>query len=199
MALSKEKGSIGFRIFVITIEIIIITAILGGAWLINKLLLAPPLIVSFRIVRVKIETKYDIWHLATITACMIISTLICVLGLYISLPISISLISNIVVGGIFSVITWKIQEHIDALKYANQLQIELGKDKTFNVNNCTREELIARCEKLKFSKRNTELAIEFFINKTNQKELANKLYIEEKSVSMQKFRLKNKLNNIRNK
>ena len=45
MALSKEKGSIGFRIFVIAIEIIIITAILGGAWLINKLLLAPPLIV----------------------------------------------------------------------------------------------------------------------------------------------------------
>lgn len=199
----KEKSVIGFKIFVFFVGLLITAAILGGAWLINKLLLAPPLIVSFRLVRTKIETKFDIWHLATIFACMVISTLICLFGVYLSLPIAISLISNIIVGSLFAVITWKIQEivqvKIDKDKLQdrlNQIVAEITLNDNFNTETCTEEELRARCAELGFSGWNTELAIEFFIHKTKQSDLADRLCINEKSVTTRKRRMKEKLNKM---
>lgn len=199
----KEKSVIGFKIFVFFVGLLITAAILGGAWLINKLLLAPPLIVSFRLVRTKIETKFDIWHLATIFACMVVSTLICLFGVYLSLPIAISLISNIIVGSLFAVITWKIQEivqvKIDKGKLQdrlNQIVAEITLNDNFNTETCTEQELRARCAELGFSGWNTELAIEFFIYKTKQSELADRLCINEKSVTTRKRRMKEKLNKM---
>lgn len=199
----KEKSVIGFKIFVFFVGLLITAAILGGAWLINKLLLAPPLIVSFRLVRTKIETKFDIWHLATIFACMVVSTLICLFGVYLSLPIAISLISNIIVGSLFAVITWKIQEivqvKIDKDKLQdrlNQIVAEITLKDNFNTETCTEEELRARCAELGFSGWNTELAIEFFIYKTKQSDLADRLCINEKSVTTRKRRMKEKLNKM---
>lgn len=199
----KEKSVIGFKIFVFFVGLLITAAILGGAWLINKLLLAPPLIVSFRLVRTKIETKFDIWHLATIFACMVVSTLICLFGVYLSLPIAISLISNIIVGSLFAVITWKIQEivqvKIDKAKLQdrlNQIVAEITLNNNFNTETCTEEELRERCAKLGFSGWNTELAIEFFIYKTKQSDLADRLCINEKSVTTRKRRMKEKLNKM---
>lgn len=199
----KEKSVIEFKIFVFFVGLLITAAILGGAWLINKLLLAPPLIVSFRLVRTKIETKFDIWHLATIFACMVVSTLICLFGVYLSLPIAISLISNIIVGSLFAVITWKIQEivqvKIDKDKLQdrlNQIVAEITLNDNFNTETCTEEELRARCAELGFSGWNTELAIEFFIYKTKQSDLADRLCINEKSVTTRKRRMKEKLNKM---
>lgn len=66
--------------------------------------------------------------------------------------------------------------------------------KPFNTDTCTKDELIARCNELKLSKDNTELAIAFFIDKTKHSIIADQLCIEEKSVIMKKLRLKQKLN-----
>lgn len=66
--------------------------------------------------------------------------------------------------------------------------------KPFDVNTCTENELRKRCEELHFSYDNTELAVEFFIRKTKQSIIADKLCIDEKSVAMRKHRLKHKLN-----
>lgn len=71
---------------------------------------------------------------------------------------------------------------------------ELTFDKSFDVDLCTKEELVARCEELNLSKETTALAIKLFIEKTKQSVLADELCIEEKSVQTQKRRLKNKLN-----
>ena len=162
----------------------------------NKTLLAPPLIISFRLIRVKIEEKYAVLHCATISACMCISTFICWLGLYLSLPIGISLISNIIVGVIFAIITWKIQEVIDMKAEYDKMKDRLETKKGFSTAHCTEEELIARCKELNFTEENTLLAIEFFIKKTKQSELANKMCVEEHAISTRKLRLKKKLNNI---
>lgn len=72
---------------------------------------------------------------------------------------------------------------------------ELTKPKPFSVDTCTENELIARCKELRLSEENTNLAVEFFIKKTKQSIIANKLCIDEKSVQRKKTRLKAKLNN----
>ena len=196
----KEKSGIGFKIFIYSIEIVIISLILGGAWLLNKVLLAPPLIISFRLVRTKIEDKYDILHLSSIFACMIVSTAICVLGLYLSLPTAASLISNIFIGLIFAVATWHIQNalqlKIDKLRLEKELQELKHSLSTFNADTCTKEELLKRCEELHFSERQTNLAIAFFIDKVKQSELADLYYVEEKSIQQCKQRMKRKLNKM---
>lgn len=154
----KEKGKvdIGFKIFVISTEIIILALILGGAWLIDKLLLAPPLIVSFRLIRLKIETKYDVFHCASIFTCMIVSTLICWFGLFLSLPVGISLISNIIVGVGFAIITWHIQDIIN-----------IKRNYTF------KDELIAKCKSLNYGELKTIIAVKFFVEKQKPKEVWN--------------------------
>ncbi len=70
---------------------------------------------------------------------------------------------------------------------------ENNRRKEFNIDTCTESELRERCAELRLSKINTELAVEFFINKTPHKILADRLYIEEKSVTRKKMRLKEKL------
>jgi hypothetical protein len=150
----KDKVSIGFKTFVILIEIVVASAILGGAWLIDKLLIAPPLIVAFRLTRVKIETKYDVYHCATILACMFLSTLICLFGVYISLPSSVSLISNTVVGVGFAIITWYVQDIINIKKSLN-----------------AKDNLVARCKALGYNELKTEIAVKFFIDKQKPKDV----------------------------
>ena len=66
--------------------------------------------------------------------------------------------------------------------------------KPFSTDTCTEAELIDRCRALRFSDTNTELAVEFFICKTPQRVIADKLCIDEKSVTTRKKRMKIKLN-----
>lgn len=195
MAEEERKISKGFKAFLVICEIVVLSAILGGAWLMNKTLLAPPLIVAFRLTRVKIEEKYAVLHFATISACMCVSTAICLFGIYLSLPMNISLISNIIVGVIFAIITWKIQEVIDVKAEYLKLKETLEQEKVFNTDKCTLEELVARCKELKFSEENTQLAIELFIKKTKQSKLADDLCVDEATIRIRKLRLKKKLNN----
>ena len=150
----ENKVSLGFKIFVLGTQTIILLAILGGAWLIDKLLIAPPLIVAFRLTRVKIETKYDVYHCASILGCMALSTLICLFGVYISLPTAVSLISNTVVGVGFAVITWYIQDIINIKKSIN-----------------AKDNLVARCKALNYNELKTQIAIKFFIDKEKPKDV----------------------------
>lgn len=76
-----------------------------------------------------------------------------------------------------------------------RLKSQLEKKKDFSTDTCTEDELLARCKELRFSEENTNLAVEFFIKKTKQSDIADKLCIEEKSVQTRKRRLKQKLNN----
>lgn len=83
----------------------------------------------------------------------------------------------------------ELQKELDALKQ------NIDEDNSFDVDNCTKEQLLERCKELKMSDDGIELAIELFINKTKQSVIADKLCIEEKSVQQHKRRLRKKLNN----
>ena len=150
----EGKVSLGFRIFLICIEILVTGAILVGAWLMDKLLVAPPLIVSLRLIRMKIETKYDVFHLISLFACMILSTLVCLLGVHLSLPITISFISNILVGVFFAMISWYIQDIINIKR-----------------NYSFKDEVIAKCKAKGYNELKTQMAIKFFVDKEKPREV----------------------------
>ena len=150
----ESKVSLGFRAFLFCVEILILALIFGGAWMINKLLIAPPLILSFRLARVKIETKFDILHMATIFGCMIVSTTICLFGTYLSLPISVSFVSCIVMGVGFAIVTWHLQEIIEINRRYN-----------------FKDELIHKCKALKYNELKTQIAIKFFVDKEKPKDV----------------------------
>ena len=140
--------------------------------------------------------------MATVFACIIVSSTICLFGTYLSIPIGVSFISCIIVGVAFAIITWHIQDLINLKAKYDKINKELEclkasieKDKSFDVDSCTKDELVSRCKKLNLSNDATELAIELFINKTKQSVIADKLCIEEKSVQQHKRRLRKKLNN----
>ena len=107
-----------------------------------------------------------------------------------TLPISISMLSGVIVGMMDCYILYKVRDYFDI---RNELR-EITKPKPFNVDTCTEAELLERCRELRFSQENTDLAIEFFIKKTKQSVLADKLCIDEMSIARRKLRLKHKLN-----
>lgn len=154
MGEKEVKHDFGFKVFVTFVEIITLALIFVGAWLLNKLLIAPPLIVSLRLVRLKIETKYDVFHLASVFACIILSVLVCCLGLYLSLPITISFISNIIVGVAFAIISWHLQEIIDLKR-----------------NRTLKEDLTDKCKALGYNDLKTQIAIKFFVDKQKPKDV----------------------------
>lgn len=192
----QEKLSFGFIVYSVFIHVVIVFATLFVAWLIDKLLLAPPFIVALYSIRIEIQKKYEVFHLVSVTLCMILSVFVGWVGLQLSLPINISLISNIIVGVIFAIISWKIQEVIDMKAEYATLKEKLEQEKVFNTDKCTLDELVARCKELKLSKENTELAIKFFIDKTKHSEIADELCISEQGARIKKLRLKKKLNNF---
>ncbi len=99
------------------------------------------------------------------------------------------------------IIKFKLEDYAFIEPKYNQLVAwykEYTTPKPFNTETCTLDELIARCNELRFSQDNTNLAIEFFIKKTKQSVIADMLCIEEVSVARKKLRLKEKLNKIAN-
>lgn len=156
MGEKEVKRDWGFKAFLLMVEVITLALILGGAWLLDKMLIAPPLIVSLRLVRMKIETKYDVFHLTSVFACILLSTAVCWLGIFISLPSHISLISNIIVGVGFAIISWHIQEIIDLKSKSTR-----------------KERLIEKCKQLNYNKLKTEIAVKFFIDKEKPKDVWN--------------------------
>lgn len=134
------------------------------------------------------------YHHILPSTCRLITSVVFFFGVSFVLPISLSLISAIPINYFIGWIGFTKKQADDyELKYL-RLKRELEKKKEFNVDTCTKEELIARCQELRFSKDKIDLAIEFFINKTKQSELAERLCVEEKSIQQSKRRLKIKLN-----
>lgn len=128
--------------------------------------------------------------------CRLITSAVFFFGVSFSLPLMWSLFSSIPICYFISWVGYtKKQADYYELKY-ERLKQELEKKSQFNTDNCTEEELRNRCKELKFGKDKTELAIEFFIYKTKQSELADKLCVDEKSIQQSKRRLKQKLNKI---
>lgn len=144
------------------------------------------------------------YHAKSLKQCFAMSLMIFAAAIIFVLPTKISMTFSVMIGSGIAYISYKagtIQDKLRDYDYIepryNQL-VEFYKaattQKQFDVDTCTEDELRQRCERLRFGEENTELAVEFFIKKTKQSIIADRLCIDEKSVTIRKMRLKQKLN-----
>lgn len=134
------------------------------------------------------------YHHIVPAMCRLITSVVFFFGVCMILPFAWSLFSAIPINYFIGWVGFtKKQADIYEIK-CKRLQEELEKKSQFSTNNCTEEQLRVRCREVGLSKENTELAVEFFIKKTKQKIIADKLFVTEEAVHKRKLRLKKKLN-----
>lgn len=187
MKITNKVLLIRFRLFQLMINTVILIAVFSFALLFGKVLECVIILLSYFLLRYKFDKTF---HSANMWTCVALSILMCWVMIAVTLPISVSILSSVMVALIDCYALYKIRDYFDM---RNQI-IELTAPKPFNVNTCTEVELLERCQELRLSEENTELAIEFFIRKTKQSLIADRLYVDEPSIARRKLRLKQKLN-----
>lgn len=171
-----------FRLFQLSTYGIVFATIAIMAVITGKYIETVGLFVSFVALRYAFPKT---WHSKSFWWCIFISCIVFV--------VSISFVPNKGVS-ILACIAFGLCIDYVAYKYKDYEDIRLELYKPFNVDTCTRAELLTRCREIGLSEENTELAIEFFVTKTKQREIADRLCINEKSVQIRKKRLRQKLN-----
>lgn len=185
----KLNWRVKFRLFQISTYALVFLAIALMAFLTNKYIETVALFISFVWIRNAFGKTY---HSNSFWLCILISIIVFVVAIFFIPDKNVSLFACILFGFIIDYIAYKIKDYQDT----RTALYELTKPKTFSVDTCTESELIERCKEFRLSEENTNLAIEFFIKKTKQRELADKLFIDEKSINKRKQRLKEKLNKL---
>ena len=146
------------------------------------------------------------FHSKSLKECFTLSLITFALATMAVIPNGFSLLFAVLLGCAIAFVSYKIgmvQTKLKDYDYIepryNQL-VDFYKEATtpkpFNTDTCTEQELRDKCKDLHLSHENTELAVEFFIRKTKQSIIADRLCIDEKSVTTRKKRLKAKLQQI---
>lgn len=146
------------------------------------------------------------YHAKSLKDCFAMSFIVFAMAILACAPSGISIMFAGVTGLTIAFISHKagvIQFKLKDYKYIEprynyllEFYNKANERKTFNTDTCTEQELRNKCKDLHLSLENTELAVEFFIVKTKQSVIADRLCIDEKSVTTRKKRLKDKLNNF---
>lgn len=191
-ALSKAYRFGGFAI--------ILGLLVGFSWLIGKPIEFLLIFLLYFFTKGLYARQY---HSQSLKECFVLSLIVFSLALMACVSSMASILFSVMLGLTIAFISYKvgvIQFKLKDYEYIEPRYNELvafyenaTKSKPFDVNTCTEEELRKRCEELRFSYDNTELAVEFFIKKTKQSVIADRLCIDEKSVTTRKKRLKAKL------
>jgi predicted membrane protein len=172
--------------------VVSIIAIFIPAFLFNKWFEGIIFFVCHWLIREQFPKQY---HHIVPAMCRLITSVTFFFGVSFILPFSLSLISAIPINYFIGWVGFTKKQADDfEVKYL-RLKEKLEEKKAFNTETCTREQLIERCRELRFSEENTNLAVEFFIKRTKQSDIAEKLCVEEHAISTRKLRLKKKLNN----
>lgn len=170
-------------------HVLVLSIIALFAWFFDKEIEAVCFCLAHFVLRPKMEKQY---HKDTTRGCLMLTAAIIFFGILFSIPIGSTLLVSVPLAFFVSWIGYIVQDRID-LQLENK-RLRDKEHKPFNTKTATETELVARCRELSFSDENTELAIEFFIRKTPHKVLADRLFIDEKSVTTRKKRMKAKLN-----
>ena len=183
--------------------VLIIGLLMGFAWLIGKPIEFIFIFLPYFLTKGLYTRQF---HSRSLKECFSLSLGIFSLAVIACVPYETSISFSVLLGLVIAFISYKagvIQFKLKDYEYIEPRYNELvafyenaTKSKPFDVNTCTENELRKRCEELRFSYDNTELAVEFFIRKTKQSIIADKLCIDEKSVTTRKKRLKAKLQQI---
>jgi hypothetical protein len=168
-----------------------VVAIFTPAFLFDKWIEGIAFFVCHWLIREQFDEQY---HHIIPSTCRVITGVTFFFGVSFILPFTISLFSAIPINYLIGWVGYT-KKQADKYEYSyHKVKAELDKSREFNLDNCTAEQLIARCRKLGLSAENTDLAIELFVNKTKHSVIADKLCIDEASIRIRKYRLKEKLN-----
>ena len=200
---TRRQYAIISRIYRFGGFVLIIGLLMGFAWLIGKPIEFVFIFLPYFLTKGLYTRQF---HSRSLKECFSLSLIVFALALMACVPSGESIMFSVVLGLAIAFISYKvgvIQFKLKDYEYIEPRYNELvafyenaTKSKPFDVNTCTENELRKRCEELRFSYDNTELAVEFFIRKTKQSIIADKLCIDEKSVTTRKKRLKAKLQQI---
>ena len=192
-ALSKVYRFGGFAI--------ILGLLMGFAWLIGKPIEFILIFLPYFITKGLYTRQF---HSRSLCECFALSLIVFALALMACVPKGASITFAAVLGLMIAFISYKVGVVQFKLKDYDYIEpkynelVDFYKEATtrkpFHTDTCTEEELRERCAAIHLSQENTELSVEFFIRKTKQSVIADRLCIDEKSVTTRKKRLKEKLN-----
>lgn len=171
--------------------LIVIAFLFMSAFIFDKYIESILFCISHHLIRCAFKKQF---HSGKTAVCLTFTIGIAWIGISNTLPLELSIVSSIPICFIISFLGFIAQDRLDLYIVNKELKQKLENKGEFNTDTCTKDELIARCKELGFSQETTNLAIEFFINKTKQSKLADNLCINEKSIQQNKRRLKKKLN-----
>ena len=139
------------------------------------------------------QYKHQYHHMVP-SVCRVITAAILFFGVCSVIPFDYCFMSAIPINyGVAWIGKTKRDADFYEVRY-RELKRQLNSPKKFNVDTCTETELRTRCQELRLGQENEELAVAFFISKTKQSVIADQLCITEKSVTMRKRRMREKLN-----
>lgn len=171
-----------FRLFQLSTYGIVFATIALMAVITGKYIETIGLFVSFVALRYAFPKT---WHAKSFWWCIFISCIVFVFSISFVPNKGVSILACIAFGLCIDYVAYKYKDYED-------IRLELYKP--FNVDTCTRAELLTRCREIGLSEENTELAVEFFITKTKQRIIADRLCVTEEAVHKRKLRLRKKLN-----
>lgn len=182
---------------------LVLGLLMGFAWLIGKPIEFLLIFFPYFLTKGLYAKQF---HSRSLKECFSLSLIVFALALMACVPSGASIMFSIVLGLAIAFVSYKVgviqfklkdYEYIEPrYNFLVDFYRKETEEKPFDVNTCTEEELRKRCKELRFSQDNTELAVEFFIRKTKQSVIADRLCIDEKSVTTRKKRLKAKLQQI---
>lgn len=176
--------NVRFQIFRASTYAIVFAVSLIFCILLGKIVEFAGFFFSFVLLRYSFGKTY---HSKSYWNCIAISILI-FLGVILFVPNkNLSILSCVIFGLFVDFVANKCKDYQDLLEEHS---------KPFSTETCTQEELVKRCREIHLSAENELLAIEFFIKKTKQSEIAESLRINTKSVQIRKSRLREKLNKL---
>ena len=136
------------------------------------------------------------YHHIVPSMCRLITSVVFFFGVSFVLPLSWSLFSAIPINYFIGWIGFTKKQSDDYEVIRDRIQQEEDERKQltlFDLEKCTKDELIARCKLVNLTGYSTDLAIDIFINKCSNSYLANKYCINKSSIAIQKMRIKKKL------
>ena len=197
---TKRQYAIISRIYRFGGFALILGLLMGFAWLIGKPIEFLLIFLPYFFTKGLYARQF---HSRSLKECFSLSLIVFALALMACVPSAASIMFSVVLGLAIAFISYKIGMIQFKLKDYEYIEprynflVNFYKDATapkpFSVDTCTEKELRDKCKSLHLSHENTELAVEFFIRKTKQSIIADKLCIDEKSVTTRKKRLKAKL------
>ena len=169
----KTKAKIKFKIkgFIATLpyHILVMSSVAIFAYIFNKPIEAILFLIAFFSLRYKFPTTY---HAKSIINCMIITNLMFALSVVVCPYADTYIFGALVFAYLDTFILWYVQtkEILKAQKeYAEQVANEL-RVRLAELENPA-QEIIEKCRKAKLSRRDTEIAIKYFVEKNTPKEI----------------------------